>query len=144
MVMPFAMSGGNGNSGINIGSSGLISLSFFDENNKEITISKASELINVTVNRYIDQTYPEFQFINSSNMSSTLNYVPSGLRLSGSNVSLHIHIKPENTSSAYLTMLKFGKLPSYNSTSHNADLWDILCPKGLFSLLGINIFVLSF
>jgi hypothetical protein len=132
MVMPFAVIGGNGNSGINIGSSGLISLSFFDKNNKEISVEQAPEPINITVNRNLDQNYPEFQLVNTSNLTSMFNYVPTGFRLRGSNVSLHIHIKPENLSSAYLAMLKFGQLPSYNLTYHNADLWEILCPTGIF------------
>jgi hypothetical protein len=130
MVMPFATNGGNGNSGINIGTSGLVSLSFFDQNKNEISIKNTQKSINVTINHNSDQSPSNFSYINASNLTSTLNYVPSGLNLHGSNVSLHIHIKPDNSTSSYLAMLKFGKLVTYNSTYCDADLWEIICPNG--------------
>ena len=51
----------------------------------------------------------------------------SGFQLNGTNVSIHIQIKPENKSQAYLSLLKFGDNPMLESNSF--DILNIFCPK---------------
>ena len=79
-----------------------------------------------------------FETINATSLNSTPttgNFLLYSLNITSVNVSLHVEIKPMNSSSsssssssnkvpAYLVLLKFGDTPSES----NYDIWKLFCP----------------
>ena len=140
--LSMALTGKNGDNETNIGtSSKSLGFTLFDENLKEIPVKNLAKENEIQFWIAKDTTnVPQFQYKNvtSSNTSnSTISYayqngfLTSGLNLKGSNVSMHLQIKPENNSRAYLSFIKFGQNPSFNTSSQNYDLLDIFCPSDL-------------
>ena len=62
------------------------------------------------------------------NKSSTSNLFYQSFNLPGTNLSIHFQIKPNESSAGYLTLLKYGGLPTLENK--NYDLMNIFCPKG--------------
>ena len=127
--MPTALIGVNGNSGINISSSVSLSLSFFTENNKEISIQKTR--IVFWIPRKENINLPIFQHINIANLTkqTTNDLTNIAINLKSPNSSIHINIKPLIQIS-YLICLKYRIMPVLNQTHRIYDDCDIFCPLG--------------
>jgi len=144
--MAMALTGKNGDNETNVGASNSISYSLHDENNKEIPISNLEKPIEFWIFKEdLNSPSTEYQYVNAVNASQIQNgsltlkpqqvtsylsgFIVSGFKLSGTNLSLSVQIKPENKSIGYLALLKFGDNPVFNLTSTSYyDLMSIFCP----------------
>ena len=141
MLMGMAITGQNGDNETNIGSSKSITYSLYDENKNEIAIKDQQQPIEYWIPKDPTVDIKSYQFINAANASSLSNNtakislingnILNGFKLTGSNISVHIQIKPANTKSVgYLFLLKFGDNPILNaSTLRYFDEWRIFCPS---------------
>lgn len=82
------------------------------------------------IKRNIDEI-PSFQISNHSNitLASDNQLFTNSYKINGQNVSLHIHIKPANSSIGYLAVLNYGDKPVLNEKSFKYDEFNIFCPK---------------
>jgi hypothetical protein len=136
--MPMALTGNNGDNETTIGTcSTSLELSLFDKNLKEIPVKNLKQKNQIHFWIVKDAADVSFHYINVTNLSNSSShalingFLSSGFNLKGPNVSLHLQIKPENKSRAYLSLIKFGQNPSFNSSSQNYDLLSIFCPSDL-------------
>jgi hypothetical protein len=130
-----AVSGHNGNNETFIGFSSSIGLSFYDENNQEIQITKTKSPIHMFIpqDKNLERRHP-FQYVNASQIQISPGsfFMPNGLNLnSGTNVSLKIELKPFNQSVGYVIVVKLGRSPIINSTYADYDSFKIFCPSKL-------------
>ena len=131
--MTTALAGLNGDNQTSISFSNSISLSFqgMDKNNIKIRFIQPAEF-------YIQKNHqPNIIFLNyhtneilelMKNKSSTSNLFYQSFKLSGSNLSIHFQIKPNISSVGYLTLLKYGGLPTFEK--NNYDFMNFFCPEG--------------
>ena len=142
MLMSMAITGQNGDNETNIGSSKSITYSLFDENKNEIAIKDQQQPIEYWIPKDPTVDIKPYQFINAANASSLSNStakinlingnILNGFKLTGSNISIHIQIKPANKNSVgYLFLLKFGDNPILNASTRHFDEWSIFCPSDL-------------
>ena len=144
MMMNMALTGQNGDNETHIGSSKSISYSLYDENKKEIPIKDQQKPLEYWIPK--DPTVPvePYKFIDALNatmVNDTTKFlymngtILNGFRLTGSNVSVHIQIRPDSTNSknlmttGYLLLLKFGDTPGLDVTTKYFDEWSIYCPS---------------
>ena len=138
--MSMALSGSNGDTQSNIGSSRSISFGFYDENSAEIHVTNQLKPIEFWISKDQSVAVRPFQLINVVNTSS-LNvssakyqiinsFLVNGFNLSNGNSSMHIQIKPQNTLS-FIALVKFGDNPVFNSNYY--DLMSLFCPNDLVS-----------
>ena len=153
--MSMALSGTNKKTQANIiSSSRSLSYSIYDTDLTEIPVTNQNNPIHFWISK--DPTVPvtPFSFINTTivtNTTSTSNdsvqllngFVVTGLILSGSNVSLHIQLKPINTSLSYLILVKFGDNPILDEGVAYYDALNLYCPNDLLQE-GNDSFYLSF
>ena len=112
--------------------SNSISLTFYNttQNQNEIKIQFKNS-INLTIekNNLIDIDYEYFRINDSfKNQFKDSSIFYKIFNLSGSNVSIHFQIKPNNSVVSYLMVLKFGNKPILDN--NNYDLIKIFCEKG--------------
>jgi len=135
MVIDNAVTGANGDNETYIGNSKQLSLSFYDEDKKEIPIKNQKNTFEFIISRDLswssDNTSLEFVYINASQMelAEKNHFLPNAITLSGSNVSFHLQIKPINLNTGYVVLMKLGQTPIFNSTFQSFDHWKILCPS---------------
>jgi hypothetical protein len=138
--MPFAEPGGNGLFNSRIRNSPLISLSFFDNNSKQMNINNSQIFINIGPKKSSknngNSIKSEFQIINNSNVSNlSSRFYLSGFRVENTTENdasaVHIQIKPENKTLPYFVLVKFGLYSTINSSVQDFDLWKIFCPSGI-------------
>ena len=144
---PMAPSGNNGNDAA-VGTSGAVSLSLNDENGDPIPIS-GSAPIDIWITK--DSAPADFVFNrvnatdlfpvnktvendggNSTNATSTkkrFNFMQNGLKIFTNDASLHMHVKPDDFTQAYLMVLKKNGTPNCNATKRNFDYLKVLCPN---------------
>jgi len=128
-----APSGFNGRNESRTGYSYSLDLSFLDQNGNTIVIENIPQPIEMAIPR--DSTLPDnvYLYVNTSTfvINSTLQILPNSLTITATNASLHIQLKPSNSSIAYLFLLKFGSTPQLgiNSGTDSYDYWTILCPN---------------
>lgn len=130
------------NRSVSVFGSQLISIKFYDSNQIEQSISNTSEPFYFNIPRN-NSELPIFKILPISTRNSKLLIV-DGFIISNSNVSIHYHIKPDNSSLAYFVALKFGSYPVLNKTSQIADIWKIFCPKGTLNYFHFIIFFENF
>ena len=123
----------NGKNESFVGSSGTVSLSFFDENRNKIKVSNSRTPIEFWIPRekYVESTKP-FQFVHALNitLSPYSKFIPFGFTINKVvNASLHIQIKPNDTNLGYLALLKFNATPFLNSSYKDYDSFRIFCPN---------------
>ena len=142
-----ALAGYNGDNETNIISSKSISYSLYDENNIEIPVSNQVNPLVYWIAKDTSVSIPAFSFINALNSSTNatspialssgaimLNgFMVSGFKLIGTNVSIHIQIKPNSQSVAYLALTKFGDNPYLNTSNKYYDLINVFCPNDLIN-----------
>jgi len=136
--MSMALTGNNGDNETNVGTcSTSLGLSIFDKNLKETSVKNLQQKNQIHFWIVKDAIDVSFQYINLTNLSNSSThalingFLSSGFKLKGPNVSLHVQIKPENKSRAFLSLIKFGQNPSFNVSSLNYDLLNIFCPSDL-------------
>ena len=119
-----ALTGNNGDNETYIGKSKSITYSIYDESRNEIPVNNLSKKIEYWIPKDPSVSIEPFNFINAVNitglvgfdsLNKTNNTIPfiysngsiyNGFKLTGSNVSIHIQVKPINTNSiGYLFLL---------------------------------------
>ena len=108
--------------------SNSISLQFNDENNNEIPIKNSSLPLIAKIIRN-DYSNLKFNQINATEMNFTQQIMISSLNIKNLNSSIHIHLKPNNLSLAYLIVLKLDNYLIFNSTNQYIDYSQIMCPN---------------
>jgi len=135
MIIENAITGANGDNETFIGNSKQLSLSFYDEDKKEIPINNQKNKFEFIIPRDLSwsssNTSLEYIFINASQMdlAEKNHFLPNAITLSGSNVSFHIQIKPIDPRTGYVVLMKLGQTPIFNITFQSFDYWKILCPS---------------
>jgi hypothetical protein len=148
-----ALTGYNGDNETNIGLSRSIKYSLYDENMNKISVRNLLKPIDLWIARDTSVLIEPFKYINATSLNSTLNVTngtetimdgtfTSGFQLNGTNVSIHIQIKSENNSQAYLSLLKFGDNPTLENNFF--DILNIFCPKSDLRNEGNDSFYLTF
>ena len=87
------------------------------------------EYINVTSLLNLNQSS------NPTSFSFKNGLLSSGFKINVSNVSIHIQIKPENKSRAYISLVKFGQNPS----TKDYDLINFFSPIDLLIMTEMNL-----
>ena len=127
-----ATTGSNMKDLFNNDASNSISLQFNDEENNEIPIKKSSLPLVAKIIRN-DYSNLKFNQINATQMNFTtqLNQqlMINSLNIANLNSSVHIHLKPNNLSLAYLIVLKLNEYLIFNSTNQFFDYSQIMCPN---------------
>jgi hypothetical protein len=108
--------------------SNSISLQFNDENNNEIAIKNSSLPLIAKIIRN-DYSNLNFNQINATETNSTQQLMINSLNITNLNSSIHIHLKPNNLSLAYLIVLKLDNYLIFNSTNQYIDYSQIMCPN---------------
>lgn len=127
-----ATSGFNGRNETFIGYSYGLSLSFLDQNGNELAIKNTLRPIQVYIPRDPNLLNNDYKYVNVSYYTNTSNdsqILPNGLYIYATNASLHIQIKPTNSSVGYLVLIKFGSSPILTSSTQIYDNWTVLCPN---------------
>ena len=124
-----AISGHNGNNETLIGTSTFNGLSFYDESLNEIKID-TSQSIHILIQRDNQQTSYPFQYVNASQTNANFNtkYLQNSFSIKSMNSSIHLELKPVDTSKSYLIVLRLGSLPIINSTYAAYSSFKMLCP----------------
>ena len=148
-----ATTGNNGDNETNIGFSKLISFSLYDENKTEVDVKNLNNNITYWIPKDPSASGMQYKYINAINMSnpswgynqSLINntnsstfmysngYIVNGFSLNGTNISVHIQIKPDKVSNsiAYLFLLKFGSNPVTTAgKTFDFDEGEIFCSSG--------------
>ena len=139
--MNMAFTADNGDTETNIGISKSLSYSLYDTNKNEIPISNQKKPIEFWIPKDTSVQIESYKYINATQISQNTNatntslqflngFLLNGFILSGSNVSVHIQLKPVNKNIAYLILLKFGDNPIASNLFF--DEWRIFCPTGNF------------
>ena len=127
-----ATTGSNMKDLFNNDASNSISLQFNDGENNEIPIKKSSLPLVAKIIRN-DYSNLKFNQINATQMNFTtqLNQqlMINSLNIANLNSSVHIHLKPNNFSLAYLIVLKLNEYLIFNSTNQFFDYSQIMCPN---------------
>jgi hypothetical protein len=144
-----ALTGNNGDNETHIGMSKSVSYNIYDENVNEMPVHNLNNKIEYWIPKDTSLPIEPYSFINSINTTGLVGFdvltqtnrtipyaysngfIYNGFKLTGSNVSIHIQIKPDNKSSpnGYLFLLKFGDNPALNSTTQSFDDLKIFCPS---------------
>jgi hypothetical protein len=106
--------------------SNTLSLEIYDSAQKKLKINQNEKNIQISIKRDENLYTDPFKYINTSSIQA-LSFIYFKLNSNKSNYSLHVQLKPENSSIAYLTLIKFKGLPSLNENSY--DLMKISCPS---------------
>jgi hypothetical protein len=110
-----------------------ISLQFNLENNNEILIKNSSLPIIAKIKRN-DYSNLKFKQVNAIQMNFTQpnqQLMMNSFSIPNINSSVHIHLKPNNLSLAYLIVLKLNEYLIFNSTNQFIDYSQIMCPNSL-------------
>ena len=111
--------------------SNSISLKFNDENNNEIPVKNSSPPLMAKIIRN-DYSNLKFNQINATQMNFTQpnqQLMMNSFSIPNINSSVHIHLKPNNLSLAYLIVLKLNEYLIFNSTNQFIDYSQIMCPN---------------
>jgi hypothetical protein len=108
--------------------SNSISLQFNDENNNEIPVKNSSLPLIAKIIRN-DYSNLKFNQINATEMNFTQQLMINSLNITNLNSSIHIHLKPNNLSHAYLIVIKLDNYLILNSTNQYIDYSQIMCPN---------------
>ena len=133
-----ALTGTNGDNQTNIGSSKSIDYSLYDASNAEISVANQRTPIEFWIPKDTSvpiQPYSLIYAVNASsqNQTDSQGFMLNGFNLTGTNVSIHIQLKPVDTLTpvAYMVLLKFGANPVFNTNYY--DLMNVFCPADLQS-----------
>ncbi len=142
--MKMALTGSNGNTQTNIGSSCSVSYDIYDSDSVKIPVNNLARSIDFFIAKDPNVPITQYKYvkaINASQMNSTqsltyLNdskvingFIVTGIQLTGANVSLHIQLRPIKTSLNYLVLVKFGDNPVL--IDQNYDSLSLFCSNDL-------------
>ena len=149
----------NSDNNTNIGASKSFSYSIYDENSAEISVSNQANPLDFWISKDTTVAVDPFLYVNVLNASQVSNatqassllnggrfingFFVNGLTLNGSNVSIHIQIKPTNLSMSYLSFLKFNDNPMFKANFLYYDIINLFCPNDLITQ-GSDTFYLIF
>jgi len=126
-----AVSGHNGNNETLIGVSNSIGMTLYDENSNEIPVSKTSEPIEIFIQR--DSNLPQYSYyyVNATKFefASGQFYLTNTFKITATNASIHIELKPLNHSIVYVLAIKLASTPLINSTNADYTWFQIFCPN---------------
>ena len=157
MITSMALTGTNGNNQTNIGSSRSVSLAIYDENSIEIPVRNLAMPMDFWIAKDPSVPVPSYKYIKAINASQLnasrslayLNdsqvmngFIVTGIQLTGANISLHIQLKPINTSLNYLVLVKFGDNPTLNNQYY--DSLSLFCSNDLITEANNTSFYLTF
>jgi hypothetical protein len=131
MSSKMATTGANMKELFNYAKLNSISLQFNDENNNEIPIKNSSLPLVAKIKRN-DYSNLKFNQINATQINFTQKQqqlMINSFSISNINSSVHIHLKPNNLTLAYLIVLKLNEYLIFNSTNQFIDYSQIMCPN---------------
>ena len=118
------------NDSISTSDSKTISLTFFNSNSTEQSITNLSDYFYFGIPR--TNKIPSFkQLIYTNNTNDSRNLLTlDGFIIPNNNVSIHYQLKPTNNNLTigYFISLKFGSNPYLNKTIKSFDMFQIFCP----------------
>ena len=126
-----AVSGHNGNNETLIGMSNSIGLTIYDDNCKEISITKTNSPIKMLIQRDLSPlSESSYYYVNTSaiKLSPWQLYLDNTFNVTTKNSSLHIELKPLNNSIGYVMAIKLGSIPVINSSYADYSSFKIFCP----------------
>ncbi len=119
-------------SDINLKTSTMLSLSFY-ENTRSLSVSnQTSKPIILTIPRSSAiSKRASFNLVNTSNLTvNVLNQLYTfSLNLSTTQSSIHFNLNPYSYELSYLLVLKYGSLPAVNTQGQSYDRFKIVCPQ---------------
>ena len=126
-----AISGHNGNNETHIGLSSSIGLSLYDENSNELEITQSLSPIDILIQRDQNFNQIKFYYVNATNIGFLIgsNFLQNSFKIKMNNASIHIELKPLNTTLAYLLVIKLGYMPLINSTHADYSSFKVFCPS---------------
>jgi hypothetical protein len=126
-----AISGHNGNNETRIGLSSSVGLSLYDENSNELEITQSLSPIDILIQRDQNVNRIKFEYVNATDIGflSGSYFLQNSFKIKMNNASIHIELKPLNTSLAYLIVMKLGYMPLINSTNADYSSFKVFCPS---------------
>jgi len=126
-----AISGHNGNNETHIGLSSSVGLSLYDENSNELEITQSLSPIDILIQRDQNVSRIKFEYVNATDNGflSGSYFLQNSFKIKMNNASIHIELKPLNTSLAYLLVMKLGYMPLINSTHADYSFFKVFCPS---------------
>jgi hypothetical protein len=129
-----AICGNNCDNQTFIGFSSSISLSFYDEDSKEIIIKNTKTPIDIKIKYDPQMPVPSFNFVNATVLNFTKNeqFIPNLLMIDSIHAAIHFHLKPQDLTldmNGYFLFIKFGAMPIINSTNQIYDNFKVFCPN---------------
>jgi hypothetical protein len=145
-VSQIAASGSNGASS-NVGTSQLVTVSFFQSNSQGLNVQGLSTPISVWIPRSSNGTIPSYQSLTASYAAtlqcSNNDFFFQNTFTISTDSSIHIQFKPTSANAyvGYLMLLKFGRIPQLTSSSSIYDYWQLYCPSDTSTQLGDTFFL---
>lgn len=130
-----AVNGHNGRNETFIGMSSSIGLTFYDSKANEIKITQSLSPIDILIQRDQNaQNSFSFELINATNIGFLPGafFLQNSFTIKSNNASIHIELKPLNITLGYLLVLKYGLMPTVNSTSADYSSFKLFCPCSFF------------
>ena len=126
-----AVSGHNGNNETLIRMSSSAGLKLYDRNANEIKITQSITPIEMFLMRDLNAFNYSFEYINATSLGFLEGsyFLRNSFKIQTINASIHIEIKPINTSIGYLLVVKLGYMPLVNKTSADYSWFQIFCPS---------------
>jgi hypothetical protein len=123
----------------NLNLSNLLSITFFDDNNQEISVqTTVNNSIEFFIPRDVNLIVPPMVMQNVSslivdplinNRQFNLHFINITQSNSNMSISIHLQMRPLNNILGYMLIYKFDSIPQLNSSLNNIDGWSMLCPN---------------
>jgi hypothetical protein len=123
----------------NLDLSNLLSITFFDDNNQEISVqTTVNNSIEFFIPRDVNLIVPPMVIQNVSslivdplinNRQFNLHFINITQSNSNMSISIHLQMRSLNNSLGYMLIYKFDSIPQLNSSLNNIDGWSMLCPN---------------
>jgi hypothetical protein len=123
----------------NLNLSNLLSITFFDDNNQEISVqTTVNNSIEFFIPRDVNLIVPPMVMQNVSslivnplinNRQFNLHFINITQSNSNMSISIHLQMRSLNNSLGYMLIYKFDSIPQLNSSLNNIDGWSMLCPN---------------
>jgi hypothetical protein len=123
----------------NLDLSNLLSITFFDDNNQEISVqTTVNNSIEFFIPRDVNLIVPPMVMQNVSslivdplinNRQFNLHFINITQSNSNMSISIHLQMRSLNNSLGYMLIYKFDSIPQLNSSLNNIDGWSMLCPN---------------
>jgi hypothetical protein len=123
----------------NLDLSNLLSITFFDDNNQEISVqTTVNNSIEFFIPRDVNLIVPPMIMQNVSslivdplinNRQFNLHFINITQSNSNMSISIHLQMRSLNNPLGYMLIYKFDSIPQLNSSLNNIDGWSMLCPN---------------